>query len=256
MNSNIYYIIGAFAAIYLFSKFIHKKSIAKKNNEETLNSIGGNDSFSKNSIPESTAGVLSEKKRKLLAYGVILAYHKREDLLGINPKANTNVDEYAVGLKNQWEISNSEEAHERINALIVLNRSKEFDAVLIESPASVEKIRKKIEKELKIDLDEVKETTSTYAWDIGRVIPLIKWCYWVGYINEMECWSYMNEASEVAKQKGKNWTDYTVSFLLGRTMQGFDMDDICVEAYLVLNGKKPMFGNIDDIDVFQKYSFH
>lgn len=255
MNSNLYYIIGLFAVIYFVFMFLQKRNMAKKANSEVLNSIDAKNPTRRNPIPASNSEILSEEKRKLLAYGAILAYHRREELLGINPPSD--VEAYLVGLKKQWDIGDSDQAHERISQLIQLNRSKEFDAILSDSSEEIEKIKKKIGKALKIDLKQVDQTTSTYGWDIARAIPLIKWCYWGGYIIEKECWEYMHLAAEVAKQKGESWTDYTVSFLLGRTMQGFDLDDISVEAYFILNGIKPKLGKaVDDLDVCQKYAFN
>lgn len=255
MNPNLYYIIGLLAVVYFVSMYLQKKNQANRKNIEVLNSIEANDSTIRNPRPEVTTEILSEEKRKALAYGAILAYHKQETLLGINP--TSNVDSYVIGLKSAWDIGSSEEVHERISQLIKLNRSKEFDAALIDSSKDIEKIKKSIGKALKIDLEQVNQTTSTYGWDIGRAIPVIKWCYWVGYINEKECWDYIHLAADVAREKGKNWTDYTVSFLLGRTMQGFDLDSISVEAYFILNGIKPKFGKaVDDLDVCQKYPFN
>ena len=45
-----------------------------------------------------------------------------------------------------------------------------------------------------------------------------------------------------------------VSFLLGRTIQGFDLEDIDIEAKQLLKSKNPIFGKVKDIDVYQKYS--
>lgn len=253
MGTNTYYIIAGIAILFSAYLFVMKKMAAK--NQPTPSPGSAERTTSNSGAPKQAPapGTLDENKRKLLAYGAILAYHKREAILGITP--NTNVDHYVEGLKGAWDISNTQEAHERISALIALHRSTEFDSYLPTPSGDIEKIRKQIAKELKLDLNLVKETTSTYGWDIARAIPLIKWCYWTGYITEAECWSYMEDAAAVAKKHGKDWTDYTVSFLLGRTMQGFDLDDISVEASFILHSKKPLLGKAEDIDVYLKYPF-
>ena len=253
MGTNMYYIIAGIAILFSAYLVVMKKMAAKNQSPPEPITPGGSNSKANNPRPAPTPGALDEKKRKLLSYGAILAYHKREEILGITPKSN--LDQYVQGLSGQWEISNTQQAHERISALIALYRSKEFDEYLITPSADIEKIRKKIAKALKIDINLVNETTSTYGWDIARAVPLIKWCYWTGYISEEECWSYMEDAVSIAKQHGKDWTDYTVSFLLGRTMQGFDLDDICVEASFILHSKKPLLGKVEDIDVYLNYSF-
>jgi hypothetical protein len=65
----------------------------------------------------------------------------------------------------------------------------------------------------------------------------------------------MKKASEIAATKGQNWTDYTVSFLLGRTIQGFDLDDMIVESKQILTSKGPSLRKIEDIDIYAKYPF-
>lgn len=253
MTTNTYYIIAGIAILFFVYLLFMKKMAAKNRPTLSPGSTDGTTAHSNTTHQVPTPAALDERKRKLLAYGAILAYYRSEELLGITPTSNVNV--YVQGLQEAWGISNTEQAHERISALITRKRSTELDADLVSPSADVAKIRKKIAKELKLELNIVEETTSTYGWDIGRAIPLIKWCYWAEYISESECWKYMEQAAEVAQMHGKNWTDYTVSFLLGRTMQGFDLDDISVEASFILNGVNPRFGKVNDIDVYSKYAF-
>ena len=33
-----------------------------------------------------------------------------------------------------------------------------------------------------------------YAWDIGRVISVSRWCYHLGYLSEDEAWAYLEKA--------------------------------------------------------------
>lgn len=109
------------------------------------------------------------------------------------------------------------------------------------------KIQKKIAKELGIELFVVEQTTSAYGWDICRAVSLAKWCYWCGYLTEVETWEYMDRAAAIAGEQGRDWTDHTISFLLGRTIQGFDLDDVCVEAKQILQSQNPTFGKVEDI---------
>ncbi len=196
---------------------------------------------------------LNTKQKNSLAFGAILFYYRGEEILGITPKGE--IDSYMPGLKSAWGVYSKESAFERIQALIDLERSTEFDQQLKSQSPEVDKIRKRIAKELKIDIQEAQKVNSTYAWDLGRAVPLAKWSYWCGYLSEDEFWKLTNQATEKASQIGRGWTDYTVSFLLGRTMQGFDLDDIIVEAKQILKGKGPWLRKIKDIDVFVQYPF-
>jgi len=65
----------------------------------------------------------------------------------------------------------------------------------------------------------------------------------------------MEQAAKQATQHGKSWTDYTVSFLLGRAINGFDLDDIIIEAKQILHSQNPALRKIQDVDVYQRYQF-
>ena len=62
----------------------------------------------------------------------------------------------------------------------------------------------------------------------------------------------MRTAVREAGKCGKNWTDYTVSFLLGRAIHGFGTEDVIWECKQLLKGKPT---KIKDIDVYKRYSF-
>ncbi|RYG06659.1 MAG: DUF1266 domain-containing protein [Chitinophagaceae bacterium] len=176
-----------------------------------------------------------------------------EKILGITPEKQVAI--YAHGLSQQWEISNSAEAKETLNDLLALKRSTEFAPFIAQATADVTKIQKQIAKGLGIELAVVEQTTSAYGWDICRAVTLAKWCYWCGYLTESETWDIMGKAVAIANQHGKNWTDYTVSFLLGRTIQGFDLDDLIIEAKQILSGNGPSLRKIEDTDVYSRYAF-
>ncbi|RZK65976.1 MAG: DUF1266 domain-containing protein [Pedobacter sp.] len=183
----------------------------------------------------------------------MLFYYRTEKILGIIPE--NGIDQYLSGLQNQWEISSSEEAKGTLDNLLALRKSTEFHPFLQQPSSELTKIQKSIAKELGIDLSIVEQTHDAYGWDICRAVSLAKWCYWCGYLTEVETWDYMQRAAAIAGQHGRDWTDYTVSFLLGRTIQGFDIDDVSVEAKQVLHSQNPTFGKVEDIDVYQRYAF-
>ena len=90
------------------------------------------------------------------------------------------------------------------------------------------KIQKQIAKGLGIEVAEVEAVKSAYAWDLCRAASLAKWCYWCKYLTEAEMWEVLNQVSAIAKEQGKNWQEYTISFLLGRTIQGFDLEEFII----------------------------
>jgi hypothetical protein len=243
MNTNIYFIIGGVAVAFIIYMVILQNSM-KKRKQQQLDSFNSNHSGS----------AVTEEQKRLLTFGAILFYHRSEKILGITPEKG--LDQYVYGLKQQWEISNADEAKETLNDLLQLHRSTEFEPILQQRSSDLAKIQKSIAKGLGIEVAEVENTKSAYAWDICRAVSLAKWCYWCGYLTENETWNIMQQASDIAKQHGKNWTDYTVSFLLGRTLQGFDLDDVIVEAKQILHSQSPSLRKIEDIEVYKRYNFH
>ena len=147
---------------------------------------------------------------------------------------------YINGLKQQWETTDRASAIEVLDDLINLKRSKGFDKELPEMATSEQykKLIKTISKELKSPIDE-NMIKSTYAWDTCRAINVAKWCFWAGYLTEEEAWEYMSKASNTAKETGVDWFEYTCSFLVGRSLHGFDIDDdnMALGGYLLLQGR-------------------
>ena len=242
MNASIYLIIGGVAVAFIIYMMV-LRNMTKKRKQQQLEDF--------NSTHSGTA--LTEEQKRLLTFGAILFYYRMEKILGFIPE--NGIDQYLSGLKNQWEISSSEEAKDTLDNLLALRRSTEFNPFLQQPSSEIAKVQKNIAKELSIELSVVEQTTNAYGWDICRAVSLAKWCFWCDYLTEEETWSYMERAAAIAGQHGKGWTDYTVSFLLGRTIQGFDLDDICIEAKQVLHSQNPTFAKTEDIDVYKRYTF-
>lgn len=190
---------------------------------------------------------LTEEKKRLLVFGAILSCYRSEDILSIITDNNMNV--YKTGLQEQWSINGREDATETLNALLNLEQSTELDEVLAQIDSSEALIvQTLIADGLKTDLAQVQTTTSTYAWDVCRLVSLAKWCYWLQYISEAEMWKYLNEGAVKASSLGKDWNDYTVSFLMGRAIYGFGTEDIIDDC-------KALYHRESDTDVYSKYSF-
>ncbi len=242
MSPNVYYIIAGGAAIFVIY-IIFLQKMMKKKKQQQLDELKKNHSGSP----------VTEEQKRLLTFGAILFYHRGEKILDILPDQRLEI--YVYGLKQQWEINNSQEAKEALNNLLQLKRSFEFEPVLQQPSLELSKIQKRIAKGLDIELADVEQVKSAYAWDICRAVSLAKWCYWCRYLTESETWLIMEQAARVAAEQGKNWSEYTISFLLGRTIQGFDLDDVIVESKQLMKSQHPSLRKIENLDVFEKYSF-
>ena len=237
MSTTLYVIIGAVLLVIL--QFFVTRAYAKKRLQGQIGHI------------KQTP--LTEEQKRLLTYGAILAYYRGESLTSLMPKEV--LDRYQFGLRQQWEITDTASAKETIGDLLAQKRSLQFRHLLTETSPELSKIQKQIAKGLGIEVAEVEAVKSAYAWDLCRAASLAKWCYWCKYLTEAEMWEVLNQVSAIAKEQGKNWREYTISFLLGRTIQGFDLEDLIILTSQLFHSKSPSLRKIEDIDVYQKYPF-
>ena len=237
MSVIIWIIIGA---IFLFALKIYvNKVYTKKHLQKQIGHINQNP--------------LTEEQIRLLTFGAILTYYRGENLLNLIP--TEILETYQKGLRRQWEITDTASAKETISDLLAEKRSLQFRHLLTQTSPELSKIQKQIAKGLEIELAQVEAVKSAYAWDLCRAASLAKWCYWCQYITETEMWNILQKVSEIAKEQGKNWQEYTISFLLGRTIQGFDLENLIILTSQLFHSKSPSLRKIEGIDVYQRYSF-
>lgn len=237
MSVIIWVIIGA---VFLFALKIYvNKVYTKKHLQKQIGHINQNP--------------LTEEQIRLLTFGAILTYYRGENLLNLIP--TEILETYQKGLRRQWEITDTASAKETISDLLAEKRSLQFRHLLTQTSPELSKIQKQIAKGLEIELAQVEAVKSAYAWDLCRAASLAKWCYWCQYITETEMWNILQKVSEIAKEQGKNWQEYTISFLLGRTIQGFDLENLIILTSQLFHSKSPSLRKIEGIDVYQRYSF-
>ena len=237
MSVIIWVIIGA---VFLFALKIYvNKVYTRKHLQKQIGHINQNP--------------LTEEQIRLLTFGAILTYYRGENLLNLIP--TEILETYQKGLRRQWEITDTASAKETISDLLAEKRSLQFRHLLTQTSPELSKIQKQIAKGLEIELAQVEAVKSAYAWDLCRAASLAKWCYWCQYISETEMWNILQKVSDIAKEQGKNWQEYTISFLLGRTIQGFDLEDLIILTSQLFHSKSPSLRKIEGIDVYQRYSF-
>ena len=237
MSVIIWVIIGA---IFLFALKIYvNKVYTKKHLQKQIGHINQNP--------------LTEEQIRLLTFGAILTYYRGENLLNLIP--TEILETYQKGLRRQWEITDTASAKETISDLLAEKRSLQFRHLLTQTSPELSKIQKQIANGLGIELAQVEAVKSAYAWDLCRAASLAKWCYWCQYITETEMWDILQKVSDTAKEQGKNWQEYTISFLLGRTIQGFDLENLIILTSQLFHSKSPSLRKIEGIDVYQRYSF-
>ena len=237
MSVIIWVIIGA---VFLFALKIYvNKLYTKKHLQKQIGHINQNP--------------LTEEQIRLLTFGAILTYYRGENLLNLIP--TEILETYQKGLRRQWEITDTASAKETISDLLAEKRSLQFRHLLTQTSPELSKIQKQIANGLGIELAQVEAVKSAYAWDLCRAASLAKWCYWCQYITETEMWDILQKVSDTAKEQGKNWQEYTISFLLGRTIQGFDLENLIILTSQLFHSKSPSLRKIEGIDVYQRYPF-
>ena len=237
MSVIIWVIIGA---VFLFALKIYvNKVYTKKHLQKQIGHINQNP--------------LTEEQIRLLTFGAILTYYRGENLLNLIP--TEILETYQKGLRRQWEITDTASAKETISDLLAQKRSLQFRHLLTQTSPELSKIQKQIANGLGIELAQVEAVKSAYAWDLCRAASLAKWCYWCQYISETEMWNILQKVSDIAKEQGENWQEYTISFLLGRTIQGFDLENLIILTSQLFHSKSPSLRKIEGIDVYQRYSF-
>lgn len=198
---------------------------------------------------------LGENHKRAMGYSAILSRYRLEPILSLTPPNPVNV--YREGMKKQWEITDEQSAVDAVNTLLAMKRSAEYDEFMRMHPTNkdLNKIYAKIAKELNLPEDDVKAVRTTYAWDIGRAVSVAKWCFWIGYLSEEQLYQCLDQAVKLVSQRGKDWTEYTCSFLLGRCIHGFNLNDVASAAQDLLNPSEGLKKKDPDITIYQDVPF-
>lgn len=219
MNTVIYIVIAVAAAVvcgyFLYANFRMKR--ARRKELEEFNS-------------RYSGKPLGENHQRAMVYGAVLARSRGESVLSMIPKER--IETYREGMKKSWNIIDEQSAVASINALLQLQKSSGFDEFIRthETNKELNRIYARISRELDLPEEEVKMVRSTYAWDICRAVNVAKWCFWIGYLTESQFYGCLDRCNEIVARIGKDWTEYTCSFLLGRCIQGFKPEEVLPAA--------------------------
>ena len=247
MNTVIYVAIAVAAAFvcgyFLYANFQMKR--ARRKELEEFNS-------------RYSGKPLGENHQRAMAYGAVLARSRGESTLSIIPKER--IETYREGMKKSRNIVDEQSAVAALNALLQLQNSVNFDEFIRthEANKDLNRIYARISRELDLPEEEVKLVRSTYAWDISRAVNVAKWCFWIGYLTESQFYGCLDRCNEIVGRLGKDWTEYTCSFLLGRSIQGFKPEEVIPAAKDLLaaikDGADVKEGN-SDLSIYRDISF-
>ena len=90
-----------------------------------------------------------------------------------------------------------------------------------------------IKSDQTIEIVEEDLKRGVLAWDMGRMVCLIRIAYDAGFIEESLAWNYICSAGRQCTQAFNNWTEVGKSFLLGQAMEATEKgkQEQCIHLY-------------------------
>lgn len=170
---------------------------------------------------------MSALQRQGILYGAFISAMNRDypfDSLA----AWISYGAYRRTLKRDWGITDRETALECLDDLAERRASTYIDEVLEDDFASCSRLVEQVTRLLKYSPYSRQSAYTSYAWDVGRLSSLAKWCFWLGYISREELDAYFAVCVKAAAECGRDWDEFAYSYLLGRTIHGFPLGEMLV----------------------------
>ena len=199
---------------------------------------------------------ISASKQWILNLAAVLAESNRVPLNSIalgNVADKQNIDAWKQALERDWGVTNHHTLKENIDWLEKTGHNKNFLAMMqrvnyLSSSAFYCFANNQYEEtsnKLKLAYQHrfTLEGVGIYAWDIGRMVFLIRQGVYVGYMKESEAWAKLYTTAEAVQRAFVDWYHYGVSYVVGRHYwRGSNLSDSnCSVFYTNLN---PIVGDI------------
>lgn len=168
---------------------------------------------------------MNQIQRQGILYGAILSFRNNDKPFD-SLSAKINYFNYKRVLRGAWGIKGRDSALPTLDMLANLERTTQLDRMLQNNFASQSKTIAKITKKLGYCPYQQPSEFTTYAWDVGRLSTVAKWCFWQGFITEQELNRYYEICIDMARELGRDWDEFAFSYLLGRAMQGFGLQEM------------------------------
>jgi hypothetical protein len=207
------------------------------------------------------ANRVAPEREPLLTTGAILvaANGQSPQVLALNPKKPARGE---LILSQFWGVSNTAEAKEVINHLLKTGSRAELQpaysaykkgdgtALTSDQEAALKYVLKAIKggflcNELKKVTQEMLDAVDTVvAWDIERAAFVARMAFDAGYLTEDETWKILAMTRKLAQENFDRWTDYLISFIIGRVLtmtsqqQQYDAIDVWLNGVWLEDPKK------------------
>lgn len=168
---------------------------------------------------------MSRLQRQGILYGAFLSFRNSDKPID-SLAAKINYVNYKRMLRRAWGIKGRESALETLDRLAELEMTIQLDQQLRIDFGSQWKAIEQLTKKLGYCPYQQPAEFSTYAWDVGRLSSVAKWCFWQGYITEEELNQCYQTCVELVEELGQDWDEFAYSYLLGRVMHGFGLNEM------------------------------
>lgn len=176
-----------------------------------------------NSIGKEEAPLLSdEEKAWLLALPAIIIEpdFQATGTLEFEPKSPSTDNHWKELLAELWRIRNREELLNSISRLEYQgDRYTCFSLISQKEDPDPRFILTGPRQRSMVFLEnnyQIYKSTDLAAWDLGRIVQLIRWGYQVGYLTESESWNMLSYYGWRIGGLYDSWEQYGAAFRLGR----------------------------------------
>ncbi len=193
--------------------------------------------------------------RRQLAVGAVLSENNAFPINVLEPhKSRAEMREW---LASWWDARDSEQARERIHALLAGGHAVTFDTLIaVAAEGDPDASREHLEEAFAAELDEDPELAEfishhpealsrlealgylvtpadiargTRAYDLGRAVTVARAAFGAGYVKREEAMALVRMAAFLAARSSASWREFATSYLLGRALWG-GVDDPSFDA--------------------------
>lgn len=202
----------------------------------------------------SQANELSDTQKRLLTFCLLPSHLRHETLLSL--KVGTlSAEEIKSQLNREFGLDSRDAILAQLDYLLSGMRSTTLDNDLINSTVRAQDARKAVAAALILSPQCINAIDSTYAWDLGEAAELSKLAHAAGYLTKVELWNYLEQISDGAQRFGRDWYEYTLSYLLGRVLDGNSIEDVTNQIYEIFHLPGDVAKRIPGINAYTRFRF-
>ena len=195
-------------------------------------------------------GSLNEDEQHLMAFGAPLYVYNGEFTDSIAADED-DIDTMRSTLESWWDVTDHDSAlgifswllneghHAAHDPALAYIAEKGFDSIPADEGEELGDAFRIASHMIDSGIcDSASLPATAIGWDLARATECAKWSYCCGYIQKDEMWNVMGLIRDIAKRTFSSWSEYGLSYVIGRGVWHGDEDDadIAYEVYSALMG--------------------